>query len=57
MNDPWTDYLGDGVYAQFDGYNVSLIVNDHRNNPVVVLEPGVIKALNDFYNRAVSQYT
>jgi hypothetical protein len=56
MNDPWTEYLGDGVYAQFDGYSVSLIVNDHRNEPVVVLEPSVLKALNDFYNRAVNQY-
>jgi hypothetical protein len=48
MNDPWIDYLGDGVYAQFDGYAVSLMVNYHRNEPVVVLEPDVLKALNDF---------
>jgi len=56
MTDPWIDYLGDGVYAQFDGYAVSLMVNDHRNEPVVVLEPSVLEALNDFYNKAVSQY-
>jgi len=56
MNDPWIDYLGDGVYAQFDGYSVSLTVDDHRNEPVVVLGPRVLKALNDFYNKAVSQY-
>jgi hypothetical protein len=55
-NDPWIDYLGDGVYAQFDGYAVSLMVNDHRNEPVVVLEPDVLKALNDFYARVVGHY-
>jgi hypothetical protein len=57
MNDPWTDYLGDGVYAQFDGYSVYLIVNDYRNEPAVVLEPSVLKALNDFYNRLTAPAT
>ena len=51
-----TTYLGDGVYAQFDGYAVSLIVNDHRNEPVVVLEPSVLRALNDFYDRVSESY-
>jgi hypothetical protein len=37
-------YLGDGVYASFDGYHVWLAVNDH-NNKVVALEPEVFEAL------------
>jgi len=37
-------YLGDGVYASFDGYSVWLAVNHHENN-VVALEPGVVANL------------
>ena len=38
------EYLGDAVYASFDGYHVMLAVND-PNNHVVALEPAVLKAL------------
>jgi len=37
-------YLGDGVYASFDGYSVWLAVNHHENN-VVALEPQVLAHL------------
>ncbi len=37
-------YLGDGVYASFDGYHIWLAVNDHRNI-VVALEPDVFDNL------------
>lgn len=37
-------YLGDGVYASFDGYHVWLAVNHHQNK-VVALEPRVMSAL------------
>lgn len=37
-------YLGDGVYASFDGYNINLAVNDHTNH-VVSLEPEVLNQL------------
>lgn len=37
-------YLGDGVYASFDGYQIWLAANDHRNK-VVALEPNVIVGL------------
>jgi len=37
-------YLGDGVYASFDGYSVWLAVNHHENN-VVALEPQVFARL------------
>ena len=37
-------YLGDGVYASFDGYQIWLAANDH-NNKVVALEPMVLASL------------
>ncbi len=40
-------YLGDGVYASFDGYKIWLAVNDHRNK-VVALEPQVLRALEEY---------
>jgi hypothetical protein len=33
-------HIGDGVYVDFDGYHVTLAVNDHRN-VVASLEPAV----------------
>jgi len=41
-------YLGDGVYASFDGYHVNLAVNDHRNH-VIALEPSVIDKLKEYF--------
>lgn len=42
-------YLGDGVYAIFDGYGIWLHVSDHRNpTDRVYLEPSVLSALNAF---------
>lgn len=40
-------YIGDGVYASFNGYHIWLAVNDHRNR-VVALEPQVMEALKQF---------
>jgi hypothetical protein len=37
-------YLGDGVYASFDGYQIWLAANHHENR-VVALEPRVLRAL------------
>ena len=42
-------HLGDGVYAEFDGYGINLRVNDHRNPVAVYLEPEVFEALVKFY--------
>ena len=42
-NDPL--YLGDAVYAQNDGYMIGLSLSDHRNPPVIWLEPRVLEAL------------
>jgi hypothetical protein len=48
---PFYEYLGDGVYASFDGYHVLLHVGDHRAPAVVALEPKVLEALNAYYAR------
>jgi hypothetical protein len=38
-------YLGDGVYASFDGYQLWLRVGSHDAPPVVALEPLVVSNL------------
>lgn len=43
MNEQQT-YLGDGVYASFDGYQIWLAVNHHENT-VVAIEPNVMESL------------
>ena len=43
-------YLGDGVYASFDGYQIWLAVNDHRNK-VVALEPDVLMMLERYKHK------
>ena len=49
------EYLGDGVYASFDGYQVWLTVGNHLNQPVVALEPKVLERLNKYYQRESGQ--
>lgn len=44
------EYLGDGVYASFDGFQVWLAVNHHANH-VVALEPTVMLALIRYWER------
>jgi hypothetical protein len=44
MNEEKDAYLGDGVYASFDGYQIWLAAN-HQENKVVALEPNVISML------------
>lgn len=34
-------YCGDGLYASFDGFQIGISVNDHRNEPVAYLEHDV----------------
>jgi hypothetical protein len=40
-------YLGDGVYASFDGFQIWLAANHHENK-VVALEPQVFKRLCEY---------
>ena len=42
-------YLGDGVYASFDGYQVWLAANDHTNK-VIALESDVMRKLVEYVN-------
>lgn len=45
-------YLGDGVYALFDGWGIWLHANDHLNpTDRVYLEPEVFTALVGFKKR------
>jgi hypothetical protein len=41
-------YLGDGIYASFDGYRIWLTVNHHENK-VVALEAHVMVTLIDYF--------
>lgn len=46
------DYIGDGVYAFFDGYGIELRANDaHNPTDVVYLEPDVLTSLLLFVDR------
>jgi len=40
-------YLGDGVYASFDGFQIWLAVNHHENK-VLALEPSVFARLCEY---------
>ncbi len=44
------EYLGDGVYASFDGFQVWLAVNHHEHR-VVALDPAVMLRLEDYWIR------
>lgn len=41
-------YLGDGVYASFDGYQIGLSTGNHENPISVFLEPQVLSALIEY---------
>lgn len=48
------DYLGDGVYAEFDGFGIWLRANDHRDGlctDKIYIEPSVLESLVGFYKR------
>ena len=41
-------HLGDAVYASFDGYQIWLTLNDHRNPGLIALEPSVFRSLCEY---------
>jgi hypothetical protein len=47
-------YLGDGVYASYDGYQIWLAVNHHTNKQVA-LEPQVLAALLRYADRVYGE--
>jgi hypothetical protein len=52
INGHEADYIGDGVYVIFDGYDIWLHAND-PNNPTdrICLEPSVLQGLMRFAAR------
>lgn len=46
-------YLGDAVYASFDGWQIKLRTGD-GNDQVIYLEPSVYAALQDFADRVIA---
>jgi hypothetical protein len=52
--DEHNTYLGDGVYASFDGYQIWLAVNHHENN-VVALDPDVFAQLCKYVEKIKEQ--
>lgn len=41
-------YLGDGVYASFDGFNIWLDLRGQDDTTKIALEPQVLEALDGF---------
>ena len=51
-------YLGDSVYAAFDGYQIRLTTeNGFGPSNEIFIEPEVLKALNRYYTEAISEPT
>lgn len=48
-------YLGDGLYASFDGYQVILRTSREGGDHWVALEPSVYAALVDFHRRLMER--
>ena len=46
------EYLGDGVYASFDGYQIELKAEGDGVTNVIYLEPLVMSALMSFAEKA-----
>lgn len=45
------DYLGDGVYASFDGYHIWLDLGAQDSTTRIALDPYVLAALNRYAKR------
>jgi hypothetical protein len=49
------DYIGDGVYVEFDGFGIELRANSPDSPLFIYLEPQVLEALNRFAERCAAQ--
>lgn len=47
-------YLGDGVYASFDGYQVWLRTGESYDVQRIAIEPNVLEALVAYYRRVAA---
>ena len=51
------DYMGDGVYVEFDGFGIMLKANDHLNpTDEIYLEPEVLDKVIAFRERMKKKY-
>lgn len=48
------DYLGDGVYASYDGYGITLDLRAQDHYTRIVLEPEVMRALRRYEERCLN---
>lgn len=48
-------YLGDGVYAEYDGYYVVLRAEHEGGRDIIYIEPPVLDALNLFYKKCTEE--
>ena len=55
-HDQKNEYLGDGVYASFDGYQIWLAVNHHENK-VIALDPRTCTSLENYIKQVFNQNT
>lgn len=52
MPEPIKSYLGDAVYASYDGYYIKLTTEDGRDETnVIILDPEVLTAFVRFVER------
>jgi hypothetical protein len=52
------EYLGDGVYATFDGYHIWLTTGSHEHDEAtnrIALEPAVFEALLKYQRKLVEK--
>lgn len=57
MNLIYREYLGDSVYAGFDGYHIILTTeNGYGPTNTIGLEPNVLKALDNYRRRLESEF-
>jgi len=47
-NQTTPEYLGDGVYASFDGYHIILDLRGQDSTTRIALEPPVLEALSQY---------
>lgn len=48
------EYLGDGLYASFDGYSFTLRAPRSDGDHWVALEPGVMRAFDEYRKQIMS---
>lgn len=51
------EYLGDGLYVSFDGWQFCLRAPRENGDHVVYLEPYVMEQFNEYVQRALAQRT